>query len=623
MVFNQDAELMQFLMFDFFSNSSKGGALYDKKGYLLCANQVILDVFHISDVSNSVLQRIFDFPFISQFQIECLLQGDVVSGKIPVNYLITPVKGSEKQLIGYVLNLNDHNPSISDDMKSISFKSFEGASDTILLINKDFKIIHIIAYSAETCITPEALNKDIDDVPGFCYPDYAKKKMRESIKKAFDTQDTVDVDLVIPGHLTHMVYFDLHFVPIQNGFVVAHVKNVTKLKQKEQENQLLSKQLKQTRKMVELALHNSNVVLYSFDFRKCASCDKINCNHCFQFYGKINKLLERNQHICLGLAKVSYPEDPQDFFLLFNTMRSRNLDEHTMSFRMKTDEGVFHSFEVLGKTLERGADGKPVLIVGSILDSQKHVEYEQSLISAKERAETAEKMKSAFLADMTHEIRTPLNAIVGFSDLLSDETDPLMRDTYINLIKLNNELLLNLINDVLDLSKIEVRMMKFVYEKTSLLTLMHEACSTVKMRISGDVLLVNDEGEDIYINVDRTRLLQILINLLTNAAKNTPQGSIHMGYKKEGEMVRFYVSDTGCGIPSTELEHIFARFVQLDGRRQGVGLGLAICKGLVSQMGGQISATSELGKGSTFYFTLPVDGKPMGEAKDISVIKSD
>jgi signal transduction histidine kinase len=296
-----------------------------------------------------------------------------------------------------------------------------------------------------------------------------------------------------------------------------------------------------------------------------------------------------------------------------------------MNFRMKTDRGVFHSFEVLGKTLERGADGKPVLIVGSILDSQKHVEYEQSLISAKERAETAEKMKSAFLADMTHEIRTPLNAIVGFSDLLGDETDPLMRDTYINLIKSNNELLLNLINDVLDLSKIEVRMMKFVYEKTALLTLMNEAYSTVKMRISGDILLVNDGGEDIYINIDRTRFLQILINLLTNAAKNTSQGSIHMGYKREGEMVRFYVSDTGCGIPSTELEHIFARFVQLDGRKQGVGLGLAICKGLVSQMGGQISAISELGKGSTFYFTLPINGKPVPveESKDTSVIKSD
>jgi signal transduction histidine kinase len=507
----------------------------------------------------------------------------------------------------------------SELIQSLVFDFFSDylrdASDTILLLDRDLKVIRIIACATETCITPEALNKGIDEIPGFCYPDYAKKKILEASRKAFDTQEIVDIDLSFPGHLSPVDYFDLRFVPMRGRFVVMHIKNVTKIKQKEQENQLLSKQLNQSRKMVELALHNSNVVLYSFDFRKCASCNKINCNHCFQFYGKINQLLERNQHICLALAKVSHPEDSQDFFLLFNTIRTKGLDECTMNFRLKTDEGDYHSYEVLGKTLERDADGKPVLIVGSIIDSQKHVEYEQSLINAKEKAETADKMKSAFLANMTHEIRTPLNAIVGFSDLLSDETDPRMRDTYINLIKTNNELLLNLINDVLDISKIEVHMMKFFYDTTPLLPLMNEVCSTVKIRVSEDVSLINDGGEDISINVDRTRLSQILINLLTNAAKNTSEGFIHMGFTKEGEMIRFYVSDTGCGIPPAELEHIFARFVQLDGRKQGVGLGLAICKGLVSQMGGHISATSEVGKGSTFSFTLPIEGKPADEVK--------
>jgi len=614
MILNQEIESMQLLMFSFFSNSSKGGALYDEKGYLLRVNQAMLEAFHVSDVNDFVLQRIFESPFISLLQREHLLHGNVVSGKLPVNYSIIPVKGPDNQLVGYILNLTDHDLDSLDE-ESISSKAFEGSSDTILLLNRDLKVVRIIAYASETCITPEALNKNIDELPGFCYPDYAKKKILEAAKRAFDTQEVVDIDLSIPGHLFPVVYFDLRFVPMRGRFAVLHVKNVTKLKQKEQENQILSKQLNQSRKMVELALHNSNVVLYSFDFRKCAACNKINCNHCFQFYGKINKLLERNQYICLALAKVSHPEDAQDFFLLFNTIRTKGLDECTMNFRLKTDEGDYHSYDVLGKALERDADGKPVLIVGSIIDSQKHVEYEQSLINAKEKAETADKMKSAFLANMTHEIRTPLNAIVGFSDLLSDESDPRMRDTYINLIKTNNELLLNLINDVLDISKIEVHMMKFFYETTPLLSLVNEACSTVKIRVSEDVSLVNDGGEDLCILVDRTRLSQILINLLTNAAKNISEGSIHVGYTKEDTMIRFYVSDTGCGIPASELEHIFARFVQLDGRKQGVGLGLAICKGLVSQMGGQISATSEVGKGSTFSFTLPIEGKPADEVK--------
>jgi signal transduction histidine kinase len=261
---------------------------------------------------------------------------------------------------------------------------------------------------------------------------------------------------------------------------------------------------------------------------------------------------------------------------------------------------------VIGKPLEYDPDGFANLIVGCMVDNQKYVEYEQSLIEAKEKAENADLLKSTFLANMTHEIRTPLNAIVGFSDLLSIETDPELRDTYVSLIKTNNELLLRLINDVLDISKIESGMVAFAYTDVYLPSAMQDMHSVMQLRMPENVELILDPCPDITFRTDRSRWMQVLSNLLTNAMKHTRQGSIRFGYKLVGDFLHFYVSDTGEGIPETDLEHIFGRFVQLKGANNGIGLGLAICKGLVNRMGGEMSVSSKVGEGSTFRFTLPL-----------------
>ena len=193
---------------------------------------------------------------------------------------------------------------------------------------------------------------------------------------------------------------------------------------------------------------------------------------------------------------------------------------------------------------------------------------------------------------MTHEIRTPLNAIVGFSDLLSQEEDPELRESYTNLIKANNELLLNLVNDVLDISKIESDMLTFTYADTHLPSVMHDVYQTMQFRVPEHVILISDPCPEIILNVDKNRMMQILINLLTNAAKYTEKGSIRFGYGIQEDFVRFYVTDTGSGIPESELENIFGRFVQLKGNKQGIGLGLAICKGLVTILAVSLSVTS-------------------------------
>lgn len=376
--------------------------------------------------------------------------------------------------------------------------------------------------------------------------------------------------------------------------------------EKETENKVLSSQLSESHKMIELALQNTRVTVYSFNFERFRTCDKINCNHCFQFYGATNGLLQKNQYICRALSILRDPDDRTDFFYLFNKIRKDKLEEYSTVFKLKNDAGEYRSYEVIGKGHHLDDPEYPDLIVGYIIDNQEHSEKEKNLIREKEKAQNADQMKSTFLANMTHDIRTPLNAIVGFSDLLSIETDPEVRRHYLDLIKTNNEFLVHLINDVLDLSKIEANMLTFNYTDTYLPEIMADLYHTLRLRVSPQVELILDEAPDVRLHTDSKRLTQVLINLLTNALKHTQAGSIRFGYCAEGEWIRFYVTDTGAGIPEKEQKKIFSRFVQLKGHKQGIGLGLAICKGIVTRMGGDISVSSRVNEGSTFEFRLPV-----------------
>ena len=236
---------------------------------------------------------------------------------------------------------------------------------------------------------------------------------------------------------------------------------------------------------------------------------------------------------------------------------------------------------------------------------QKHRLGEQFKL-AKEKAEEADRIKSAFLANMNHEIRTPLNAIVGFSQVLVDEEDKETRQEFANIIQNNNELLQRLVGDVLDLSKIDSNTMSLIYKKQDIASLMKEIYNVILLRMPDGVELLLDDCEELEMETDRNRLTQILTNLLTNAIKHTREGFIRFGYKKTDGFVEFFIQDSGEGIPADKVDSIFSRFVQLDDWSKGVGLGLAICKGLVGQMQGKIWATSKLGEGSVFFVRLPL-----------------
>lgn len=240
------------------------------------------------------------------------------------------------------------------------------------------------------------------------------------------------------------------------------------------------------------------------------------------------------------------------------------------------------------------------------------------------KVQEADKMKNAFIANMSHEIRTPLNAIVGFAHLVTETTNASEQREYFSIINKNCDLLLKLINDILDLSKIESGRLNYNVSEVELRDICQEAYVVQSLKMTSDVALLYNSVAmpSVRLWIDPYRVEQVLLNLLSNAIKFTSKGFISLFYEVEDMFVRVSVMDTGIGISEEKLESVFERFVKLDDFYQGAGLGLPICKMIVEQLGGEIGVRSELGKGSTFWFTLPlvVTDKAVVEKDDPSVL---
>ncbi|MDB9008633.1 ATP-binding protein [Parabacteroides distasonis] len=304
----------------------------------------------------------------------------------------------------------------------------------------------------------------------------------------------------------------------------------------------------------------------------------------------------------------AHPDDQEHYHNMFTRLCRGEISEARIEARMLfpgKKEYVWR--EVFATVYERDDKGRPSVILGCSTNIQERKNQELSLEEAKVKAEAADKMKSKYLADMSHEIRTPLNAITGFSELMAFADTDEERMSYYDVIKMNNQLLMQLINDILDISKIEADAIKITYEQLDVSELMDTIYASAKLRVPGGVKLVLEKGADHHMfGTDSMRLLQLINNLENNAIKNTKEGSITMGYTIQPDnQLRFYVRDTGIGIDKDKLKDVFGRFVKINDYMEGIGLGLAICKGLVVKMGGSIHVTSELGVGSEFSFILP------------------
>mgnify|MGYP005745768261 FL=1 len=300
---------------------------------------------------------------------------------------------------------------------------------------------------------------------------------------------------------------------------------------------------------------------------------------------------------------------PDDRHRVYNKQFKRLVDGEIgkyISVYRRVFDGKVYWLNSNVRAYKYSVDGKPSKIVSYTSNITEQREKELELMKVKE----ADKLKSAFLANMSHEIRTPLNAIVGFSDLVAETDDPEERQTYLDIIHTNNDLLLNLIGDILDFSKIEAGMLKYNIEEVNIKELCMEVYLSGSLKIKPGVKLLFDKNSPtVTLRTDPQRILQVIANFVNNAIKFTSEGSITIFYETKENEVKVCVRDTGIGISEENRPRVFERFIKINDFHQGTGLGLTISKTIIEYLGGTIGVDSVQGKGSTFWFTLPLDYK--------------
>ncbi len=320
----------------------------------------------------------------------------------------------------------------------------------------------------------------------------------------------------------------------------------------------------------------------------------------------------------IGVYNHVDPEDRDAIFREIKRVKAGESNGFTLDLRI-TPEGEpmgWTRVNVLRNPLN--TDPSKIEMVCVNFDVTELKETEKNLIEAKNKAEVSDRLKSAFLANMSHEIRTPLNAIVGFSNLLAETDDVGERREYMRVVEENNELLLKLISDILDLSKIEAGTFEFNYGRVDVNRMCEETVRSLSLKVKDKPveLIFGEHDAQCCVVGDKNRLIQVVTNFINNAVKFTDEGSITLGYRAEGDELLFYVEDTGSGISEEHVKTIFDRFVKLNSFAQGTGLGLSISKSIVEQMGGRIGVESEVGRGSRFWFTIPAVTCDASEGED-------
>ncbi len=437
--------------------------------------------------------------------------------------------------------------------------------------------------------------KDIDDFYRFAYPEDVKAYQTAFAKMLASDSKISQIKVRCVGKHGEVIWLEDHFLSYkgtQDGRpadkLLAYTVNVTSQCEKEQHINHLEEH---NRKIIE-ALPE---FIFIFD-------DNFFITDVLMAPGTI--LLHPVEVLRGADGRDIYSPEVSDLFLynIRECLQDGKLKE--IEYPLEVD-GIQHYFQARIAPFE----GNKVLAL--IHDIGDRIRRSQELIEAKRRAEEADKMKSVFLANMSHEIRTPLNAIVGFSEIIAVTENEEEKLQYLEIIQKNSNLLLQLINDILDLSRIESGKSEMHFQKIEISGLVEEVEKVHQLKMKTDVELkvIRPEGE-YWTSTDRNRVMQVLFNFLSNAIKNTEKGTITLGLKHEGNWLKLYVSDTGYGIAKEKLPQIFTRFEKLNDFVQGTGLGLSICKSIVERLGGRIEVVSELGKGSTFALYLPYQEMP-------------
>lgn len=379
------------------------------------------------------------------------------------------------------------------------------------------------------------------------------------------------------------------------------------------EKKNIRKNLEKYNHKLLMAIDAADMIYWYYDIKQDQITIEMPTTDIDPVTGKVKKTLEINKQVSLEEALLAVHADYRPKVRhLFNQMEKGEIEKGRIEYQLselRTFYRIEEMWEELVAESEYDEAGNVIGLSGIFLPITEQKLLEQNLRNALNKAEESNKLKSAFLANMSHEIRTPLNAIVGFSNLLPSAESKEEINEYIGIIESNNSLLLQLINDILDLSKIEAGTLDFSETEFSVNALLDEVVHSAMLRNDNEKveILCYKGFSDYIIRSARSRVMQVLINLLNNSMKFTEEGSISIGYDylPDEEQIRFFVRDTGIGIPEDKMDVIFRRFTQLDTFVQGAGLGLSICEMIVHKIGGEIWVNSEIGKWTCFWFTIP------------------
>lgn len=378
----------------------------------------------------------------------------------------------------------------------------------------------------------------------------------------------------------------------RQGYLLA-CEDITVRKAQEREIIESYKKIKATQKELSLALNAGKLSSWNYNIKEGLF---------YKFDVHIENIEKRSLK---SIYESIHPDDRNKFMALLEAVaHKQKLPENRIILRVLENNATDYSYSSFTYSAVEDEAGNIVVITFIQRDITEDIIYQQNLITAKNKAEEADKLKSTFLANMSHEIRTPLNAIVGFSELLTETDDTEEKFEYKQLIETNSEILLKLIGDILDLSKIEVGSIDINRQKLNLCQLCDELYRSFQQRIKNPKVtlkLINPYTKCIA-NFDKYRFMQIFTNFATNAIKYTPQGEIVMGYECMPGQVRIYVKDSGIGIPEEKKHRIFSRFEKLDTFAQGTGLGLSICKAIADATGGEVGFKSKANVGSEFWY---------------------
>ena len=615
-----------------------GIEIYDAHGVLRSINDHALRMYGVVDRTSVVnIVNLYKSPFVDSELLARIQSGEDISLEFEYDFdrvnkdayyssynkdtmiygvKVIPIWSRKKHLIGHILLAND-----MTSVKEVEFRTEESkknlemakkAQDLIAKRDLAMKVSNIVHWDFDVNSQKfESYNDPINDYVSdrlLTVSEYMDVIYPEDRSVFYDAMQSLIAGKNVTINFTCRIqtkydetwqYCDFMGVPFDqddNGDIIRYTgfrQNIPKIQQ-------LNRELKERNYKIELSFKTVGMSYWDFDVKSLkfsAFNDPIN-----DFYSE--KTITPEDYL-----NATHPDDVV-FVRKYMEHMFRGIDkDFNVKYRSKTKwDDEWQTLLVTGIQVERDKEGHVTRYTGITINNTKWEKMIQQLKELKEKAELSDRLKSAFLANMSHEIRTPLNAIVGFSELMVTCDDPEEKKEYINIIQSNNELLLRLINDILDLSKIESGIIERRKENFNLAKVCNELFVTIQAKMTNPNVELRLDGpnSECWVLLDRNRLKQVWMNFLTNAVKCTKSGYIKMGYGIEREGLRIYVEDTGIGIPDDLHDKVFTRFEKLNEFSQGTGLGLTISRAIVEAAGGEVGFTSKLGVGSTFWAWLPL-----------------